>query len=43
MLDTKDNIKETIKELNEWIEQFQFTEEEIDSHELDYLEEDEAL
>lgn len=43
MLDTRDNINETVKEFDNWIDEFDFSDEEIDSRELDYLNENEAL
>lgn len=43
MLDTRYNINETVKEIDNWIDEFNFSDEEIDSHELDYLKENEAL
>lgn len=43
MLDTRDNINETVEEFDNWIDEFDFSDEEIDSRELDYLNENEAL
>ena len=40
MLDTSENIKETIAELHEMFEEDGIAEEMIDSHEFDYLDEE---
>lgn len=40
MLDTKENIEETVKSLHELAKELGITEEEINSPEYDYLDED---